>query len=281
VAPDDERTVNGDATPPVKAPRRRRPRPGTPHASRPITLGGQRAVPKRRRWRVGAWTIALVAMIGLLAAGYLLLMRHVDPTAARQEILRELAAQRMEPGERVQLTAFIFQRSPWDYFRSSHGVLAATDRRLIALTIAPTDRFAREVERPVVQRREFPKDTSLHVTRGRTLFGLVPGLTLRAPGVRWTYAVPDDGRTQLTALLANVKQRQDSIHAAAAEAARQRARLAEYMRQPIWYRVRRGDAVTSIAQRFNTTPEYLREINGMENDRIRIGDSLMIKPPTP
>ena len=280
MSPDEDPAAKGDAAP-LKAPRRRRPRPGTPLASRPITLPGQKAVPKRRRWRIGAWTIALIALVGLLAAGYLLLMRHVDPATARQVILRELDAQRMDAGERVQLTAFIFQRSPWDYFRSSHGVLAATDRRLIALTIAPTDRFAREVERPVVQRREFPKDTSLHVEQGRTLFGLARGLTLRAPGIRATYAVPADGRAQLGAVLANVKQRQDPIYAAAEAAARQRARLAEYMRQPIWYRVRRGDAVTSIAQRFNTTPEYLREINRMENDRIRVGDSLMIKPPTP
>ena len=281
MATDDDRRPGDEATPPVKAARRRRPRPGTPLAARPITLPGQKAVPKRRRYRPSAWMIALVAVVSLLAAGYLLLMRHVDPATARREILRELQAQRLEHGESVQRTAFIFQRSPWDYFRSSHGVLAATDRRLIALTIAPTDRFAREVERPVVQRREFPKDTSLHVDLGRTLFGLARGLTLRAPGIRATYAVPEDGRRQLTALLANVKQRQDSIHAAAEEAARQRAQLAAYMRQPIWYRVRRGDAVASIAQRFNTTPEYLREINRLENDRIRVGDSLMIKPPTP
>lgn len=248
---------------------------------RPRTTGRMRRVtpePARPRHTL---LILGVGLLALLAAGYLFLMRHVDPAAARTQVASELAALPLEPGERVERTAPIYVRSPWDYFRSSHGVIAATDRRLIVLTIAPSDRFAGETERAVMERREFPKDTTLRATRVRTNYGLSRGVRLAAGGRRATYSVFDADMRAFDSLLANVTQRQDSIHAAAREAARQRRLLVEEMKKPIWYRVRPGDAVASIAQRFNTTPERLREINGMANDRIRIGDSLMIKPPTP
>ena len=240
----------------------------------------RRVTPEPSRPRYTLLFLALGLLV-LLAAGYLLLMRHVDPTAARAQVATELAALPLEPGERVVRTASVYVRSPWDYFRSSHGVIAATDRRLIVLTIAPSDRFAGETERAVMERREFPKDTTLRIDEVRANYGFAKGVRLQAGGRRATYAVFDEDVPALEALLANVRQRQDSIHAAAREAARQRQLLAETMKKPIWYRVRRGDAVASIAQRFNTTPERLREINGMTSDRIRIGDSLMIKPPTP
>ena len=248
--------------------------------ARPTTGRGRRVIPERQRPR---YTLLMLGagLLALLAAGYLLLMRHVDPEAARRQVASELAALQLEPGERVERTAPVYVRSPWDYFRSSHGVVAATDRRLLVLTIAPSDRFAGETERAVIERREFPKDTTLRADVVRTNYGFARGVRLQAGGRRASYAVFGEDFPALRALLANVKQRQDSIFAAAREATRQRELLQAALKQPIWYRVRPGDAVASIAQRFNTTPERLREINSLPNDRIRIGDSLMIKPPTP
>lgn len=42
------------------------------------------------------------------------------------------------------------------------------------------------------------------------------------------------------------------------------------------YRIRNGDSLIAIAQRFNTTPELIKDINGIRGSTIRAGDFLMI-----
>jgi LysM repeat protein len=48
-----------------------------------------------------------------------------------------------------------------------------------------------------------------------------------------------------------------------------------------WYHtVTRGEAVASIAKMFNTTPEQIRALNSLTNDKIRIGQVLKVKART-
>jgi len=44
------------------------------------------------------------------------------------------------------------------------------------------------------------------------------------------------------------------------------------------YTVKRGDALSSIAARWNTTPDHLRQWNNIEGNRIRVGQALLVKP---
>jgi membrane-bound lytic murein transglycosylase D len=48
--------------------------------------------------------------------------------------------------------------------------------------------------------------------------------------------------------------------------------------QPKYYTVRRGDALSSIAARWNTTADTLRAWNNLPSNKIRIGQSLLVKP---
>jgi membrane-bound lytic murein transglycosylase D len=60
-------------------------------------------------------------------------------------------------------------------------------------------------------------------------------------------------------------------------AAQRRTALAEAEKAK-YYTVKRGDALSSIAARWNTTPDHLREWNSLSGNKIRVGQSLLVKP---
>jgi LysM repeat protein len=51
--------------------------------------------------------------------------------------------------------------------------------------------------------------------------------------------------------------------------------------QMVTYTVKRGDALAIIARRFHTSVEQLKQVNGLTNNLIRIGQELTIPPPLP
>lgn len=237
--------------------------------------------PKRRRRRLLATLAAVVAFVVLLfAAGYTLWQRHLDPVTARATLSQELSSYALEPEESVSASAFLYQRSPLAYFRSAHAVLAATDRRLLLLTLTPPDPLTREAETALPTIRDLPKDTTVQLDTGRVMFGLARGVTIRGPDVSESWAVRDEEWADARALLADVLSVQRAMREDGEAIRLARLAAIERGRQPIWHIVRRGEALGLIARRYGTSPEKLRDLNGMSTDRIRSGDSLLIKPRT-
>jgi hypothetical protein len=237
--------------------------------------------PRRRRSRVLATVGVLVGFVVLFfGGGYALWQRHLDPVSAHATLTRELSTYALEPGETVRARAFLYWRSPLSYFRSTHAVLAATDRRLLLLTLTPPDPLTREMETSLPSIRDLPKDTTIRLDTGRVMFGLSPGITLIARDVRERWAARDDQWPQVRAVIADLATVQRVMREDWEAIALARLAAVERARQPIWHVVRRGEALGSIAARYGTTQERLRELNAMAGDRIRAGDSLLIKPRT-
>ena len=46
-----------------------------------------------------------------------------------------------------------------------------------------------------------------------------------------------------------------------------------------YYTVKRGDALVTVAARWNTTPDTLMRWNELSSNKIRIGQQLLVKPP--
>ncbi len=237
--------------------------------------------PRRRRRRVLATVVVMgVFVVLFFGVGYALWQRHLDPASARATLTRELSTYALEPGETVRASAFLYWRSPLSYFRSTHAVLAATDRRLLLLTLTPPDPLTREVETTLPTIRDLPKDTTVRVDTGRVMFGRSRGLTVSAPDVRERWAARDEQWPQVRAVVADLSRVQRVMREDADAIALARLGAVERARQPIWHIVNRGEALGSIAERYGTTPERLRQLNAMASDRIRAGDSLLIKPRT-
>lgn len=234
--------------------------------------------PRRRRSRLLATAGVIVGFVALFFGGaYALWQRHLDPAIAQATLTRELSTYALEPGETVRASALLYWRSPLSYFRSTHAVLAATDRRLLLLTLTPPDPLTREVEESFPSIRDLPKDTTIRIDTGRVFFGRSRGLTLRTRDLEERWAARDEHWPQVRAVIADLSMAQRVMREDGEAIRLARLAAAERARQPIWHIVRRGEAVGSIAALYGTTPERLRELNAMASDRIRAGDSLLIK----
>jgi hypothetical protein len=237
--------------------------------------------PRRRRSRVFTTIAVFIGFVALFfGGGYALWQRHLDPATAQSTLTRELSTYALEPGETVRASAFLYWRSPLSYFRSTHALMAATDRRLLLLTLTPPDPLTREAEESLPTIRDLPKDTTIQLDTGRVMFGLLRGITLRARDVRERWAARDDQWLQVRAVIADLSKVQRAMREDSEAIRLARLAAVERARQPIWHLVRRGETLGSIATRYGTTPARLRELNAMSSDRIRAGQALLIKPRT-
>lgn len=236
---------------------------------------------RRRRSRFLTVVGVLLGFVLLFfGGGYALWQRHLDPELARSTLTSELSTYALDPGEEIRASAFLYWRSPLSYFRSTHAVLAATDRRLLLLTLTPPDPLTREAEATLPTIRDLPKDTTVRIDTGRVLFGFSSGVTIRARDVRERWAARPNQWSSVQAVIADLSAVQRGMREDGEAIRLARLAAVERARQPIWHVVRRGEALGSIATRYGTTPERLRALNSMSSDRIRAGDSLLIKPRT-
>jgi hypothetical protein len=95
------------------------------------------------------------------------------------------------------------------------------------------------------------------------------------------FAASPGDEESLTKLVTLVNRRLDAQRVEAIRERRIRASIAALIDMPITYVVRRGDAISSIATRFDTTPENIRKWNNIVGDRVRIGDTLIVKAKGP
>lgn len=221
-------------------------------------------------------TVAL--SVAVVAIGYVFLMRQVDAPYAWREGMRELDGGVLHYGERVERIARVYQRRPTNYFRASNGVLAATPARLLYVGIEPRDQLAGPDAPATIITREFPNDTLLSLDVHRVYFLTAHGVVIRRGGRREEFAASRGHGPELDSLVAFVRATHRAQRTAAAELRRLRAAVAAMVRSPIRYVVRRGDAASTIASRFGATVDELRRWNSLSDARVRLGDTLIVKP---
>jgi len=263
-------------------------------ASSPITTDEEQAPPrrppriKRRRRMQPATRYALVfaALVAIaVVAQFAVHMARTDPRDTQAIAERELRLNTLQPGEHILRSVSVFKRPAIDYFRATRGLLVLTDKRLLYLGLEPRDLLAAPDLPPTFEERDFPIDTAVHVSAGRTFFMLAKAVVIETPNEKLRLGVPSAAWPNADVLIADLGVRREKAVAqskqerqflAKAEAERKAAEAER--RKAKYYTVRRGDAVGSIATIWNTTPEKLRAWNHLPDNKIRVGQVLMVRP---
>ncbi len=243
----------------------RRPRPPTP----------------RRRWRtalrVSAWSVGIAGV--LLGIGVLLFIHRGDAEGSARIANREMELM-LERAETIEWRAPVVARHWWNYFRITHGVLSATDRRLLYVGVPPEDILPREPEPQVLEESSFPYDRPIDVWRGRVFLGTVSGVIIRAPGQTRTFGAVASELPRLDTVLAIMRRHQEAIRASDERDRQAALANAVAARRPIYHTVQRGEALELIARQYDVTIEQLQAWNDLSSPRIRIGQQLLVKPRT-
>jgi len=216
---------------------------------------------------------------------FLVHVARTDPRDSRAIAERELTVNSLQPGEHIVRQVSVFKRPTIDYFRATRGLLVLTDRRLLYLGLEPRDLLAAPDLPPTFDERDFPLDTTVHVTAGRTFFHIARAIVITTPHDQTKLGVPSGVWPQASTIIADMESRYRKAVVAStrqreflARAEAQR-RAAEVERKKAkFYTVRRGDALGSIATMWNTTTDRLREWNHLSNNNIRTGQVLMVRP---
>jgi hypothetical protein len=220
-----------------------------------------------------------VVLIGLILFGYFFFMRHVDAPKAWTAADRELQGGMLQYGEKLQRKAKVFMRRPSDYYRGANGMLYATNDRLIFIGVAPGDKFESADAPATILSQEFPNDTLLDMKARRLYLLTAHGVTVTHPGVpRADFAAVSGQEASLDSLVDYVNTTHQAQRGEAAKERRLRQAVTALVNEPLYYTVKRGDALFSIARKFDVTPEQIQQWNKLEGDRVKIGQRLLVKP---
>jgi hypothetical protein len=252
------------------------------HALQTVTVAPIRTIRSvfttRRLGQLALWALAVLGTRELV--GYVLFLAHQAPDEVPAAVSAHLADELRSSGERAIYSVPV-TRTVWWSPRAAPGVLVATSRRLLYVslvpTLAPPPPTAGEL--PPTELDSYWLDSAT-VTNGRALLTGLPDVILRARGTRWRFAIAPRDRLRADSLVTAVTRYQVAQRDAEQRTLQMEAEAAELARAPVYHHVKRGDALSSIATEAGVPIDSLRRWNGLTSDRIRARDSLLVKPGT-
>lgn len=234
----------------------------------------RRAGRRERLLHAAPAAAAVMVVLGALLTGA---ARRPDSALAWREAERALE-RAMAPGERMLVGTRVVRRHWGDHFRATHGVLVATDRRLLYVGILPPPLLGEVSGPPLMERAVFAFDTSLSVREG---FTAGPGgfrAIVRQGEVTTRFIVAPAARDRVGAIASiAARARESELKYASRERFLQDSIASLPPPPPMIHVIRPGDTVIGLAARYGYTPEELMERNGLTNDRLRAGETLVVR----
>lgn len=225
-----------------------------------------------------AWLLFLLAATGSIVTLLFLHRGDAEGSARRanEEIDRLLGR-----GEQVEQRAAVMQRNWWDHFRVTHGILAATDRRLLFVGIPPASLLRRDYEPPDQLELSLPYDVTLSTRAERQFLGTLPGVRLTGSGAQLSVALASTERARMDSVLSVMTRRLDALRLASEAERRAAEATAAASRRAIYHLVQPGEALDLIARRYGVRPESVMAWNRLPSSRITAGRRLLVKPEAP
>lgn len=222
-----------------------------------------------------AWLSLL--LVAAAAIGTLLILHRGDAEGSARLANAEIE-QLLGRGEVVEQRVPVMQRNWWDYFRVTHGILAATDRRLLFVGVPPAPLLPRAYEPPEYLEVSVPFDQPVGVDFARQFLGTAPGVQLTAGETREDFAFSSRERPRVDSVLAILAARQEALRLASeAERLASEATVAA-SRKAIYHLVQRGEALDLIARRYGVSPDSIVKWNDLPSTRITAGRRLLVRP---
>ncbi|MBC7790390.1 MAG: LysM peptidoglycan-binding domain-containing protein, partial [Anaerolineae bacterium] len=200
------------------------------------------------------------------------------PIPPRAAALAQLAIE-LDQGETVEATVNVSRRHWWDYFHATPGVLAATERRLIWVGVSPRGLIERDAGQPTAFDVEYYPYDSVTVAEGRVFFGTRRGVVLARARGRDAFIVQSNEMSNVRRIAGLMERRLAAIRSELERERRQQEYAAFLARQPVYHDVKRGEALSSIAEQYGLSPDSLRMLNGLPDNRIKAGQKLLVRPP--
>jgi len=225
-----------------------------------------------------AWLVFLLAAVGMIAA---LLFLHRGDAEGSARRANEEVDRLLVPGERVEQRAAVMQRNWWDHYRVTHGILAATDRRLLFVGIPPAALIQRDYEPPEQLELSLPYEATLSARAERQFLGTLPGVRLTGSGARATVAFATAEPARVDSVLAVLTRRLEALRLASEAERRAAEATAAASRRAIYHLVQPGEALDLIARRYGVRADSVIVWNRLPSSRITAGRRLLVKPETP
>ncbi|HJU89870.1 MAG TPA: hypothetical protein VJ672_10785, partial [Gemmatimonadaceae bacterium] len=176
----------------------------------------------------------LIGITAVFVLGIALYAGPTDPASARAAASRELRMRALEEGERIEHVLPVYRRSVWDYFRATHGLLVATDRRILFIGLPPTIRAGAvtEGEPPLIEEVAFSYG-DVSATVGRVFLGQSQGIVLRTPEAHERFGIESARRGDADSLVRIIRHHHEEQRRAAEREQAMRDEMARRARAPI------------------------------------------------
>lgn len=242
--------------------------------------GARRAASRRVvRWAVtSAWVLGLAALASGTAV--LLFLHRGDAEGSARVANREIEWM-LERGERVEHRAPVMQRHWWDWYRVTHGVLAATNRRLLYVGVPPEPLLPRAEEPLELQLVTLPYERPVQAVAGRAFLGTRPAVHLASGTAAVTFAHASADRPRVDSVVAVLSRRQAALRSVAEAERRAAEATVAASRRAIYHLVQRGEAIDAIARRYGVPADSIITWNALPTSRITAGRRLLVKPGVP